>query len=352
MLREYRKIRDVDWEPEVGKTGMTRKERAKKLMDQKANSIADLSAVLQVHGARAKELVEAREVRGRVLEELKEEETRAREGMAVEKWSILERRAQQAEGGSIERFDAHIRALVAKKSGASEEEKKSIKNLMSKLRRRRDMLKKAQEAVTARSTAEPSGDTQNVVNVVRSTVLDAIVRQARTTRNGRTPLPVAWPKNFRKIRHKLEAMPEVPQISLEGVKIQWADIQDAEYAESWPEPVVHELFGLARYTAPDPKKPPTTWQSLNEEAEKHMEENVQLDGEASEEGGEDEQVHEDFKEPTQVREEDPGERSGEEQARKQSQAAASEQPSRKPLSRLRSLFMGRQAAQSSDRSQV
>lgn len=349
-------------------------------MDQKATSIADMAAILYRQEARAKELVAANEERERFLEEVKEEEARCRENQNIEKWSILERRAQLAEGGSIERFDAHIKALVAKMGTAPAEEKKSIKKLMSKLSRRREVLKRAREAIVARGTAQPAevteqnaeavaareeqptSEVQNAVTVARDTVLDAIVRRARTTKNGRTLLPVAWPKNFRKIRHKVDAAPEVPQISLEGVKVQWANIHDAEYAESWPAPVVHDLLGLARHTAPDPNTPVTSWQAIDEKWEEKMEENVQLDGEASEEGGGDQETPEEPEKPNQQQGEESRGEQVEENATKESQAssegqapehaATPQESSEKPKPRLRSIFGRRQAPEPSDRPNV
>ena len=40
--------------------------------------------------------------------------------------------------------------------------------------------------------------------------------------------------------------------SIEGVKVRWADILDAEYAETWPEAVIHGGLERSRYTAAFP----------------------------------------------------------------------------------------------------
>ena len=37
--------------------------------------------------------------------------------------------------------------------------------------------------------------------------------------------------------------------SVEGVRIRWANILDAEFAETWPEGVLHDGLGRSRYTA-------------------------------------------------------------------------------------------------------
>ena len=44
--------------------------------------------------------------------------------------------------------------------------------------------------------------------------------------------------------------------TVEGVKIRWADILDAEYAETWPAEVVHDGLEKHRYTAAWPPAPP------------------------------------------------------------------------------------------------
>lgn len=39
---------------------------------------------------------------------------------------------------------------------------------------------------------------------------------------------------------------------IEGVKVRWADILDAEFAKTWPEGVVHDVLEKSRYTAAFP----------------------------------------------------------------------------------------------------
>ena len=42
------------------------------------------------------------------------------------------------------------------------------------------------------------------------------------------------------------------ETSVEGVRISWRNILDAEYAESWPGGVVHDGLDYSRHTAPAP----------------------------------------------------------------------------------------------------
>ncbi|KAH0556235.1 hypothetical protein GP486_005837 [Trichoglossum hirsutum] len=52
---------------------------------------------------------------------------------------------------------------------------------------------------------------------------------------------------------KLEAkIAELEKVGTVPVKIKWANILDAEFAESWPESVVHDGLGTTRHTAPRP----------------------------------------------------------------------------------------------------
>ena len=44
--------------------------------------------------------------------------------------------------------------------------------------------------------------------------------------------------------------------SVQGVRIKWADILDAEFAETWPEEVLHEGLERHRYTAAWPQGEP------------------------------------------------------------------------------------------------
>ena len=48
--------------------------------------------------------------------------------------------------------------------------------------------------------------------------------------------------------------PQPPQeATVEGVTIRWTNLLDAEYAESWPEEVVHDSLATHRYTAAFPE---------------------------------------------------------------------------------------------------
>ncbi|KAI9783230.1 MAG: hypothetical protein M1839_004070 [Geoglossum umbratile] len=53
---------------------------------------------------------------------------------------------------------------------------------------------------------------------------------------------------------KLEAkIAELQNVEAEHVKIKWANILDAEFAEDWPDSVIHDGLAISRHTAPHPE---------------------------------------------------------------------------------------------------
>lgn len=51
---------------------------------------------------------------------------------------------------------------------------------------------------------------------------------------------------------KKRPVPVTEMMGVEGVKIRWANLLDAEYAETWPPAVVHGILEKQRYTAAFP----------------------------------------------------------------------------------------------------
>ena len=66
------------------------------------------------------------------------------------------------------------------------------------------------------------------------------------------PLPDAskMPKRGHARKIMKETLNPVPIFTPEGVKVRWANILDAEFAPEWPRAVEHNVIGLARNTAP------------------------------------------------------------------------------------------------------
>ncbi|KAI9799888.1 MAG: hypothetical protein M1833_003810 [Piccolia ochrophora] len=144
-LREYRRLHELSWpvdqfrSPTDPNQMMSKKQRGRKLMDQKANTVADIAAVLQ---------------------------------------------------GQEEMADA------------------------------RRETESAEAAETPETEAEGEGEGEG---------------------KGKSK-----PPRRRKGRRKGPAPERLPVEGVEGVTIRWTDILDAEYAESWPDAVVHDVKELER----------------------------------------------------------------------------------------------------------
>ncbi|KAK3721510.1 hypothetical protein LTR37_003066 [Vermiconidia calcicola] len=66
----------------------------------------------------------------------------------------------------------------------------------------------------------------------------------------RTLNPYTLPKHS-PLRHKLLRL-HAPVFTMEGVKVEWSDMLDAEFAQAWPQEVEHGHMGLVRHTAKKP----------------------------------------------------------------------------------------------------
>lgn len=202
-LREFRKRHELEWDPAQFQ-GMSKKQRGRKLRDQKANTVADLAAVL----GRQEEL--AQEWEGEV--QVKNEEHKSRRARLDE---VLKEKKQ-------------LRGELAKLAEGTKEE--------VKVARYRELKREKMRLMRDITAAE-----QGVVK------------------------PKApWEKKTK----------QKPMISMDGVKIEWADLLDAEFAKTWPESVVHDVFAHAgnrgRYQAPSVVKPARGAEEMEEIPEESL----------------------------------------------------------------------------------
>ena len=58
------------------------------------------------------------------------------------------------------------------------------------------------------------------------------------------------------------------QGSVEGVRIRWANILDAEFAATWPEEVVHDSLEVSRYAASWPELPEEVKERVKQERQR------------------------------------------------------------------------------------
>lgn len=317
-LREWRKLHEVNWEvsplmarphskeeidamqKELDNRGGSKKEnvwdlvkRAKKkmrvhtVMNQKANSVADLAVVLQDLNDLGK-----RTAREQIAER---QEDRRKE---IEKMLEL---AKQHEDGGLEKLQQEIDDLERQLENSTDEVKDTSKGKLKfrlrPLERRVDEMLFAVEAVanaksgksidsTGTEIREPTtsglrneldtevepakraglvtAGTENAVEgAADPTTLPAESRRdAHILANGwqhrlpSFPTPDELPKRkllHNKLKDKRHAR---PIFNTSNVEIRWDNVLDAEFAKSWPEEVSHLSMGYARHTAPDPEDEP------------------------------------------------------------------------------------------------
>lgn len=224
QLREFRKMHELCWreQMEPGKPLPQRRERMKMLMDQKANSVADLAAVLALQKKKGFEM-EAAE--GRLEEDVKK------------RWANMQKLARRAESGELEQL---------KEAWKKE---RTIKRLAEKLAKE-DASEIAQgERIQAR---EKLAAMQRTIIAMHQ----ALKAVATATEDPHTPLEILTMDKRplpRKGRRRKLAKPRPPVMKLDGVTISWADFEDLKFAAAWPEEVEHDVLGIP----PDPYKSPS-----------------------------------------------------------------------------------------------
>lgn len=188
-LREFRKRHEHEWT--YKKLGVrTRLEAGRKLMDQKANSIADMAAVLQ----RQVEVAETHQA------ETQKETAQIQQAVANAQLRHEEIKSQlrQLRPTALNGDDEHALKTY-----------KALKNERMHIRR---SLEKPMPHLALKHKYHPLND----------------------------PSPVSKRKWTRYQRHQI-----LPRMSVQGLRIKWADILDAEFARTWPASVVHESLETA-----------------------------------------------------------------------------------------------------------
>ncbi|KAL8984310.1 MAG: hypothetical protein Q9205_001697 [Flavoplaca limonia] len=215
-LREFRRLHETSYPislitqtegPHKGQLHSTKK-RGKILMDQKANSVADLAAVL----FRAEDKLETE----------KPESDPEREG---ERRINKVKKREEAKKVWMEKFKARGKAMGIEFDANKAEEYWRKKEL-----RREAWL---------RETEERQNDPQLKIQ-------KKIEAQEKTIKRVR-----GMQKAGQKSAMRWDPQPYV-QPGVEGVKISWANLLDADFAEQWPAAVEHDGLSKNRYTAAFP----------------------------------------------------------------------------------------------------
>ena len=256
---------------------MNRKHRIRWLMNQKANSIADLSKVLSMQGAKGVEM-EA------MIERRREEVER----VASKKWADIEALAKRADDGEVARIEANLETLKLQHGRRQEKERTRIEKAMAGLRVFRKKLLWAQRQITLRAEVDAKIAAEQAALAAAKAEAKAAKKAAAAPQGAVTAeddvvdteeLPVPENPVVASVVPKYLRRSLPRPMTLEGVLIKWANISDAEYASSWPEEVVHDRMGVVKRTAPRPDEPAAPFPSTEEE---RAMENVVLDGESVE----------------------------------------------------------------------
>ncbi|GME26300.1 hypothetical protein GTA08_BOTSDO01558 [Neofusicoccum parvum] len=375
-LREFRKLHELHWDnnkeypmlpPETqkrikeGKSAPTKKEKGKIIMDQKANTVADLAAVLKMQTAGEKSAEGAIQ---KALERARMSDLERLKLDVEEEIQVLKELRDKSHTGELPELTKQIAAVEAKlqDTGLSKSRIKDARQRALKLRIRKNMLLSAEEELAQKTeehkTLEVATKVQNgAIPEVEKQLAEAkselaelkewmaearaayienkeqnadgedkrkLLKDRKARLRGRVaelerelnelvaakewvgarlaelkaeperlkqmPLPKRGP-----LRKKiLQARNPMPPVTTDRVKIRWADLFDAEYAESWPEKVQHEALGLTRHSAPDPDAAPASFPGLMEqrdpeahdEAAEEAAEEAALEGEEGKEGKE------------------------------------------------------------------
>ncbi|KAI9711823.1 MAG: hypothetical protein M1820_001968 [Bogoriella megaspora] len=252
-LREYRRLRDVNWDRDSEKIPLEKKRRKKALMDQKAEAVADLAAILQRQEDFGRETQAKSDAKQEEYDAWAERElTKAKaeiEGMA--------RRFETGEGSSIEQ---KIEDLTAHMLGErypthpapGEKRKKQLALQILELRQLKGRLRRAHETTANKQISEKAQhqvDKLAISRALRGEIPREVITQQQFE-TGPRPLPKFG-------RRRLLLRPKSTSFhTTEGVEIRWANVMDAEYAESWPQKIKHYLMGFARNAAPKPEEAP------------------------------------------------------------------------------------------------
>jgi hypothetical protein len=313
-LREYRRFRDVNWrkrqdllehdafsktkfEPdEKGDVELIWTARQKLLMDQKADAIADVAAILE---------------RQKTIETQKREkiesETVQRDALKREKLKAA------AEDGKVAVLESHIRNLKkalergrgkdVKKAPQSEEDKakwsRTIRQQIGRLNWEKSQLQLSLQPKRQQPVDNSPADVQKALSSVQDLIATMVKlretgppaamksnkqrlkwwfafnelsqnAQSETKRlqilsgksdqeqqeDGAGQGQQQKVDNLWKRKQELDnSQPEIYAAEADVVQIQWHELEDAYHAKSWPEEVVHDVMGRSagqRHEAPLP----------------------------------------------------------------------------------------------------
>ncbi|KAJ4982542.1 hypothetical protein SVAN01_11963, partial [Stagonosporopsis vannaccii] len=276
-LREFRKLHELSWDKtNPGWLQLKTELRVKKIMDQRANTSADLAEVLRLHHAHGAAMAAA----------LAAQQQQAAECMD-KKWAAIHALAASSEqSASVQWLEHEIRRLTQKlkmKHLQNDADQNALAAARAshetRLKRVQYAQRKAEQfkhmehhlATQAAPANEPGAEER--LSELRSqvSVLRDALENPDPTRSQealdvdadlleRHTADMAALESAFAAKHQLDARdhhiarsvlpahlkkPLPTPYSLDGVSVMWADMQDALYAAgSWPEPIAHETLPI------------------------------------------------------------------------------------------------------------
>ncbi|KAI9793087.1 MAG: hypothetical protein M1816_000985 [Peltula sp. TS41687] len=290
-LREFRKMHELSYDLEsirkkekpkatAGKHGVEerstsgrttllgKKKRGRHLMDQKANSIADMAAVLirrekwereqweRKQWEREKRETEKREMEKRENEKRKRErenEKREREKMEMEKrerekwemenwdreWGGTKEEEGEGEKWEMEKWEREGGGAAKEEEGEGKGEREG-----GATKEEEGEGKEEKEKEREREPSLRLGDTGPMNLQGPATVEDRLVVHDEATAAGERAV----------VKKR-----KMANAKIKPVTIRWKNILDAEFAGRWPETVIHDAMEWGGHTAP---APPRKWKPV------------------------------------------------------------------------------------------
>ncbi|THZ71939.1 hypothetical protein D6C84_10118 [Aureobasidium pullulans] len=236
-LRELRMLHEHNWEhpdPEARKMP-EKKQRGHLIMDQKANSIADLAWVLRHQDQLGlKKQQQHQDDQNRIREELLALAKEAEEGgvplleqsLKDQEAAVEKMKKEQQQGGE----DAPSRKQIGEGLLA-----------LKAMRLRYQKMLAAHEAINlAKTSALKQSEAQEARGTASPDSVDLTIE----------PPEIFYHPPIGKTQHKKRSSgQQVPLYTADGVTIRWTNPLDAEFAAEWPAAVKHDFAGLTRHTA-------------------------------------------------------------------------------------------------------
>ncbi|SMY21790.1 unnamed protein product [Zymoseptoria tritici ST99CH_1A5] len=277
-LREYRMLHELYWEPSdemsrpmsqkkidamqriLEDRGGSKKEtvydvvarekkkmRVKMVMDQKANSIADLAATLlkqDEEGARLKEELDARLAAERERE-LSEIIKLAQSSDAVLQRHLMKEKMLREKIASLPAGEAKPLKITLKQKNIDLARwhwaRKQVR-IAREARAAQARVDSEAQAVEAGEGAEAGAEGEGVENAIE----DWSEEDIAYLRENLEP----FPEDLKKHVSSNQRTPAKTYFTADGVTVRWANTGDAEFAAQWPTGVALEPLGITRYSHP------------------------------------------------------------------------------------------------------